>query len=257
MYAAGLTPPVTKEKHFRFSFPHCDKLPPPVLPFVNVSFAYSGKKEDYLYSNLEFGVDCDSRIALVGPNGAGKSTLLKLMTGDLSPTEGTVGRHSHLSMGRYHQHSTDVLDEEATCIDFFRNTYPNNLTFKRELDEWRAFLGRYGVSGKMQSMKIGHLSEGQKSRLVFAMICMGNPNLLLLDEPTNHLDLEAIDALAEAIKSYKGGLVLVSHDFRLIDQVANEIWVCEKKKVTPWKGDIRAYKEHLKKGMNLENISIK
>lgn len=67
-----------------------------------------------LYKNLEFGVDCDSRIALVGPNGAGKSTLLKLMLGELSPTVGVVNRHTHLSIGRYHQHSTDVLDNEAT-----------------------------------------------------------------------------------------------------------------------------------------------
>ncbi len=71
----------------------------------------------------------------------------------------------------------------------------------------------------MQTTKIGELSEGQKSRLVFGMICMQRPNLLLLDEPTNHLDLESIDVLADAIKAYKGGLVLVSHDFRLIDQV--------------------------------------
>lgn len=71
----------------------------------------------------------------------------------------------------------------------------------------------------MQTTKIGELSDGQQSRLVFAMICMKNPNLLLLDEPTNHLDIEAIDSLAEAIKGFKGGLVLVSHDFRLIDQV--------------------------------------
>ena len=103
-------------------------------------------------------------------------------------------------------------------------------------------MGRYGISGRMQTMKIGCLSEGQKSRIVFAMICMKNPNLLLLDEPTNHLDIEAIDSLAEAINKFEGGLVLVSHDFRLIDQVAKEIWVCEKGKVTPWKGDIRAYK---------------
>ena len=101
-----------------------------------------------------------------------------------------------------------------------------------QVDEWRSFLGKYGVSGKMQTMKIGHLSEGQKSRLVFAMMCMGKPNMLLLDEPTNHLDIEAIDALAAALKVYKGGLVLVSHDFRLIDQVAEEIWVCDKKKVS-------------------------
>lgn len=75
-------------------------------------------------------------------------------------------------------------------------------------------------AGKMQTTKIGELSDGQKSRIVFGMICMKNPNLLLLDEPTNHLDIEAIDSLAEAIKGFKGGLVLVSHDFRLIDQVS-------------------------------------
>ena len=74
--------------------------PPPVMAFQNVSFAYSGKKEDYLYTGLEFGIDCDSRIALVGPNGAGKSTLLKLMTLDIEPTEGDIRRNPHLRIGR-------------------------------------------------------------------------------------------------------------------------------------------------------------
>jgi ATP-binding cassette subfamily F protein 2 len=97
----------------------------------------------------------------------------------------------------------------------------------------------------MQTTLIGELSEGQQSRLVFAMICMGKPNLLLLDEPTNHLDLECIDTLAQAIKQYNGGVVLVSHDFRLIDQVAEQIWVCEDKTVRLWNKDIRAYKKHL------------
>jgi ATP-binding cassette subfamily F protein 2 len=71
-------------------------------------------QEDYLYTHLDFGIDCDSRIALVGPNGAGKSTLLKLMTGELSPTEGVISRHSHLVIGKYHQHSVDVLKEDMT-----------------------------------------------------------------------------------------------------------------------------------------------
>ena len=83
MMEAGLTPKVEPDPKFRFKFPNSQKLPPPVLAFQDVSFAYSGKKEDYLYQNLEFGVDCDSRIALVGPNGAGKSTLLKLMLQEL------------------------------------------------------------------------------------------------------------------------------------------------------------------------------
>ena len=108
-------------------------------------------------------------------------------------------------------------------------------------------MGRYGVSGRMQTTKIGCLSEGQKCRIIFAMMCMGHPNLLLLDEPTNHLDIECIDSLAEAIKNFKGGVVLVSHDFRLIDQVAEEIWVCENHKVLPWKSDIRSYKKLLAK----------
>ncbi|KIY96582.1 ATP-binding cassette, sub-family F, member 2 [Monoraphidium neglectum] len=139
-----------------------------------------------------------------------------------------------------------------TVIEFFQHTYPNTKDFVRDVDMWRAFLGRYGVSGKMQTTKISHLSEGQKSRIVFGMLCMKNYNLLLLDEPTNHLDIEAIDSLAEAINHYKGGVVLVSHDFRLIDQVAKEIWVCENKTVHPWSGNIRDYKKALAKKMGAE-----
>ena len=133
--------------------------------------------------------------------------------------------------------------------------YPNTPEFKREQEQWRAFLGTYGCSGKYQTTKIGTFSEGQKSRLVFAMICMENPNLLLLDEPTNHLDMEAIDSLAEAIKAYNGGVVLVSHDFRLLEQVASEIWICDGY-VKPWKGDIGSYKKQLIKGMKLKNLDV-
>ncbi|ELU10847.1 hypothetical protein CAPTEDRAFT_89408, partial [Capitella teleta] len=71
------------------------------------------------------------------------------------------------------------------------------------------------------------------------------PHLLLLDEPTNHLDIETIDALADAINDYEGGMLLVSHDFRLISQVAQEIWICENQTVTKWEGDIFTYKEAL------------
>uniref|UniRef100_A0A7S0UP19 ABC transporter domain-containing protein n=1 Tax=Polytomella parva TaxID=51329 RepID=A0A7S0UP19_9CHLO len=252
MEEAGLTKPVQKERTFTFSFPECTKLPPPVLPFHDVSFGYNGLPANFLYKDLDFGIDCDSRVALVGPNGAGKSTLLKLMTGDLYPCQGTVTRHAHLSIGRYHQHSVDQLDETKTVLDFFKSNYPNDGTFKRDDDEWRAYLGRFGVSGKMQTTKIGMLSEGQKSRLVFGMMCMKNNNLLLLDEPTNHLDIEAIDSLADAINRYQGGVVLVSHDFRLIDQVAKEIWVCENKTVSVWKGDIRDYKALLSRKMAKE-----
>jgi ATP-binding cassette subfamily F protein 2 len=97
---------------------------------------------------------------------------------------------------------------------------------------------------------IRQLSDGQRCRVVFAYLAWKKPHLLLLDEPTNHLDMETIDALGEAINEFEGGLVLVSHDFRLINQVAEEIWICEKGTVTKWNGDILEYKEHLKNNMS-------
>jgi ATP-binding cassette subfamily F protein 2 len=103
----------------------------------------------------------------------------------------------------------------------------------------------------MQTTAIGRMSDGQKSRLVFAIMAVTRPHLLLLDEPTNHLDIECIDSLADAINNYNGGLVLVSHDFRLIDQVAKEILVCDKRTISKWNGDIRDYKKNLMKNMVL------
>jgi ATP-binding cassette subfamily F protein 2 len=99
MEADGLIEPVYEKKDFDFHFMSSGKLPPPVLAFNDMSFAYSGKEKDLIYKNLDFGVDTESRIALVGPNGAGKSTLLKLMAGTLSATKGTIQRHSHLKIG--------------------------------------------------------------------------------------------------------------------------------------------------------------
>ena len=93
---------------------------------------------------------------------------------------------------------------------------------------------------------IRNLSDGQKCRVAFAWVAWQNPHMLMLDEPTNHLDLESIDALADAIKKFNGGMILVSHDFRLISQVANEIWICENQTATKWTESIVEYKNVLK-----------
>jgi ATP-binding cassette subfamily F protein 2 len=244
MEAAGLVEQVVADPKFNFRFPEVAMLAPPVLSFLNVSFSYSGQQNDTLYSNLDFAVDLDSRIALVGPNGAGKSTLLKLMVGELQPTKGVISRHSHLKFGRYHQHAAEALDLEMSPLDFVKQMFNQ---IKQDDELWRRDLGRYGVTGKMQVEPIGRMSDGLKSRLLFGLIAMQNPNVLLLDEPTNHLDMECIDALAEAINDYEGGLVLVSHDLRLISQVAKDVWICDNKSVKPFQGDISAYKKLLQK----------
>jgi len=250
MKEKGLTEKPMPDPTFMFNFPESESLPPPVLAFDEMSFAYSGKKEDYLYKDVCFGIDLDSRIALVGPNGAGKSTLLKLMRGDLECTEGTVKRHSHLRIASYNQHSAEILPMDKSPLEFFQEKFDAEAEQKGEQrkseQEWRQKLGKYGVTGELQKRKMGTFSDGQKSRVVFSLMSMANPHLLLLDEPTNHLDMACIDALAVAINKFTGGTVLVSHDFRLIDKVANHIWVCDKG-VQPWKGDIQSYKRHLAK----------
>lgn len=127
MEAAGLVEKVDSAHTFKFHFTEVEKLPPPVLSFDGVAFSYSGKKEDYLYSGLDLGVDMDSRVALVGPNGAGKSTLLKLMDGTLGPCEGRLQRYPGLKLGKYNQHSADQLDMDATPRKYYlicdRDTY--------------------------------------------------------------------------------------------------------------------------------------
>lgn len=112
----------------------------------------------------------------------------------------------------------------------------------------------FGFTGSTITTEIGMLSDGQKSRLVFAMLAMKPYNILLLDEPTNHLDVDAVNGLAESIRNFDGGVVLVSHDFRLIDQVAKEIWVCEDKGVKKWDGTIQEYKKKLAKKMGAYRV---
>jgi ATP-binding cassette, subfamily F, member 2 len=151
-------------------------------------------------------------------------------------------------------------------LEYMLKCFPD----KKSEEDMRRAVGRFGITGahprpcrlvrfsrrsaltwcvhtgKEQVTPIRNLSDGQKSRVVFAWLAFTVPQLLLLDEPTNHLDLETIDALADAINEFDGGVVLVSHDFRLISQVAEEIWVCDKKKVTKWEGDILTYKDTLR-----------
>jgi ATP-binding cassette subfamily F protein 2 len=252
MKEAGLTEKPIPDPTFNFQFPEADMIPPPVLAFDKVGFAYSGKKEDMLYKQVSFGVDLDSRIALVGPNGAGKSTLLKLMLTELTPTEGEVKRHGQLRIGRYNQHSEEVLDMEAAPLDFVIKKYEQGIHTrtglrKLEFSEWRQNLGKYGIVQEYQTRPMKTMSDGMRTRVVMMLIALSNPHILLLDEPTNHLDMECIDALADAINKFNGGLVLVSHDFRLIGQVAKEIWLCDKKTIEPWNGDIQSYKKKLQK----------
>mmetsp|Transcript_42063 Transcript_42063/g.75848 ORF Transcript_42063/g.75848 Transcript_42063/m.75848 type:complete len:690 (+) Transcript_42063:86-2155(+) len=233
---AGLTQLPELDPQWDWSFPDAGQLPVPVLSIENVSFNYPGGAQ--LYAKVDFGIDLQTRVALVGPNGAGKTTLIKLLTGELNPTKGQVKKNQHLKISRFTQHFEEKLDLTMTPLDFFKQ----NLMPEEPIEKIRPLLGRYGCCGDEQSQIMGELSAGQKARIVFAIIAHEKPHLLLLDEPTNPLDMESIDALARCLNKFKGGVLMISHDMRLISQCAQEIYVCDNKQITKYRGDIMDFK---------------
>ena len=240
----GLTEKPEQDPVYDWSFPDAGELPVPVLSVENISFAYPGGAE--LYKNVDFGVDLQTRVALVGPNGAGKTTLVKLMLGNLQPTKGQIKRNMHLKTSMFTQHFEDKLDLSMTPMDYFKQ----KVMPEEPIERIRSLLGRFGCSGSQQSQVMNQLSAGQKARIVFAIIAHEKPHLLMLDEPTNPLDMESIDALARCVKSFKGGVIMISHDMRLISQCADQIYICDHKKVERYNGDIMKFKLHTRKQNN-------
>ncbi|XP_044734390.1 ATP-binding cassette sub-family F member 3 [Chrysoperla carnea] len=211
--------PIEKEVDVVLRFPETEPLSPPILQLDEVLFRYNQGK--IIFSNVNLSATLESRICIVGDNGAGKTTLLKIIMGILTPTSGTRHVHRNLKFGYFSQHHVDQLDMNVNSVELLQGSYPG-----KSIEEYRRQLGSFGVSGDMALQTVGSLSGGQKSRVAFARMCMGKPNFLVLDEPTNHLDIETIEALGKGINKYTGGVILVSHDERLIRLVCKELWVC-------------------------------
>uniref|UniRef100_A0A069DVZ0 ATP-binding cassette sub-family F member 3 n=1 Tax=Panstrongylus megistus TaxID=65343 RepID=A0A069DVZ0_9HEMI len=228
--------PIEKEVEVVLRFPEVDPLSPPILQLKEVTFGYAPGK--LVLENIELGATLDSRICIVGDNGAGKTTLLKLILGILSPTTGTRVVHRNLRFAYFSQHHVDQLQMNCSAVELLQQEFPG-----KPMEEYRRQLGSFGVSGDLALQVVASLSGGQKSRVAFAKMCMSNPNFLILDEPTNHLDIETIEALGRAINKYTGGVILVSHDERLIRMVCRELWVCGAGTVKSLEGGFDQYRE--------------
>ncbi|XP_006875701.1 PREDICTED: ATP-binding cassette sub-family F member 1 isoform X2 [Chrysochloris asiatica] len=226
-----------KEYTVRFTFPNPPPLSPPVLGLHGVTFGYEGQKP--LFKNLDFGIDMDSRICIVGPNGVGKSTLLLLLTGKLTPTRGEMRKNHRLKIGFFNQQYAEQLRMEETPTEYLQHGF--NLPYQ----DARKCLGRFGLESHAHTIQICKLSGGQKARVVFAELACREPDVLILDEPTNNLDIESIDALGEAINEYKGAVIVVSHDARLITETNCQLWVVEEQSVSQIDGDFEDYKREV------------
>ncbi|CAK0752735.1 putative ATP-binding protein YheS [uncultured Gammaproteobacteria bacterium] len=228
---------VVEERTAPFNFPVPATLPPPLVVLEDVAAGYGGP---LVLKRLNLRLDQDDRIALLGANGNGKSTLVKMLAGRLEPVGGELRRSPRLKVGYFAQHQAEELSLELTALAQAQRLLP-----KSTVEQVRALLGRFGLGQTKAETVIGNLSGGEKARLLFALMARESPHLLLLDEPTNHLDIDSRAALAEAINEFEGAVIMVSHDARLIELCADQLWLVENGGVVAFDGDLDDYRRRL------------
>lgn len=239
-----------KEYVVKFKFTEAPPLQPPILGLHDVDFGYNQKH--LIFKNVNFGIDLSSRIAIVGPNGVGKSTFLKLLSGELTPTRGEMRMNHRARIAKFDQHSGEHLTTEETPTEYLMRIF--NLTYQ----EARKQLGSFGLISHAHTIPNSQLSGGQKSRVALCEMALKGPHVLILDEPTNNLDLESIDALAKAINEFEGGVIVVTHDERLIRETDCQLWVIEDQNIAEIDGDFDDYREEIlmSLGEKVNNPSI-
>ena len=168
---------------------------------------------DFVLGPVSLQVSAGDRIAITGPNGAGKTTLLRLLLGHTEPDEGRASRGATVAVGEIDQARTS-LSEDLPLGDAFEAVVPTMTAA-----EVRTLLAKFGLKADQVTSVVGRLSPGERTRAAMALLQARGVNLLVLDEPTNHLDLPAIEQLEQALESYDGTLLLVSHDRRLLANV--------------------------------------
>ncbi|MGB1091447.1 MAG: ABC-F family ATP-binding cassette domain-containing protein, partial [Oceanobacter sp.] len=202
-----LISPAHVDSPFQFSFPCAEQTSSPLLTLDNANLGYA----EPVLENTRLSIHPGDRVAILGSNGSGKSTLLKSLCLEIPVLEGQRIQGEHLKLGYYAQHQLESLDPASTPADTIQALRPEAST-----QEIRNFLGSFGFHGDRAFETIGPFSGGEKARLALATIAWLKPNLLILDEPTNHLDIEMREALAFALQTFGGAILLVSHDRHLI-----------------------------------------
>ncbi len=196
----------------------------------HISRAFGDNK---LYTDISFKIRRGERVFLLGANGCGKTTLLK----QLMHEGGGIRFGPSVSVSYFDQTQSD-LDDRNTALEEIQNKFPS----KTE-SELRNALAAFLFKGDDVFKKVGSLSGGERARLAILKIMLAGSNLLLLDEPTNHLDLYSRQALENALAEYGGTMLIVSHDRRFIDKLADRIFVMENGSVTQYDGNYTYYLE--------------
>jgi ATP-binding cassette subfamily F protein 3 len=218
--------------------PEPTELRPPLITLEKASVGYAEDKP--VLAGLDLRLDPDDRVALLGANGNGKTTFARLLAGRLPAMAGHVTRPSKLITGYFAQHQIEEMRPDDSAYDHLAALLP-------QLNEEavRARLGAFGFGQDKAFVPVSALSGGERARLNLALVTHDAPALLILDEPTNHLDMETRESLVEALADYAGAVVLVSHDWHLVELVADRLWLVENSTVRPFDGDLDAYRRRL------------
>ncbi|MDF2496465.1 MAG: heme transporter ATP-binding protein [Arthrobacter koreensis] len=180
------------------------------------------RRGDFRFGPVSLQVNAGERIGITGPNGAGKSTLLALLRGTLKPDQGSASLGSGVALGEIDQLRTQLAADQPLAAAFEACVPEMNA------GEVRTLLAKFGLKADQTGTRVGELSPGERTRAALALLQARGVNLLILDEPTNHLDLPAIEQLEEALESYTGTLLLVTHDRRMLQNVRlDRMWRVE------------------------------
>ena len=218
-----------------------------VIEAKGVSKAYG---DQLLVENLEFALPPGGIVGVIGPNGAGKTTLFRMVTGQESPDAGTIRVGETVQLAYVDQ--TRALDPDKSIWEEITGGQ-EQLQLGKQLVNSRGYVARFNFSGADQQKKVGMLSGGERNRVHLAKMLKEGANVILLDEPTNDLDVNTMRALEEALESFGGCAVVISHDRWFLDRIATHMLAFEgESKVVWFEGNYSEYEEDRRKRLGAE-----
>lgn len=226
----------------------CSELSDPLINADSCSVAYDSK---VILSDVNVSIQTRSRIGILGMNGQGKSTLMRMLMQQMVNTTGSLFVSGRLRIGYFSQNQSDIMADELTVLDQLKSEMDATATNEDVLNALLLF----GFKRAQCSELVGTLSGGEKSRLAFAMIAVKRPHLIIMDEPTNHLDFETRHSLINAMNEFNGAIVLVSHDWDLLENTMNQYWLVRGGKVTPYAHELSYYQQAILNRLSANSMS--
>ena len=235
--------------------PPGDRLGDSVIELVDVAKAYAGKE---LFERLSFNVPKGAIVGIIGGNGAGKSTLFRMITGQEKPDSGEIKIGASVKIAHVEQ-MRDALQNDKTVWEAVSSGHENIQIGGYEVSS-RAYVGRFNFKGSDQQKRVGDLSGGERGRLQLARTLKQGGNVLLLDEPSNDLDVETLRALEEALLTFPGSALIISHDRWFLDRVCTHILAYEgNSEIIFFEGNYAEYHEDFvaRKGADVQPTRVR